>query len=71
MAATITLTHTTRREGEQTVYFYEGEATAKDGKITVPTDRPEWVKRVWLLGYRIYRNKELATWPEVEAIISA
>jgi hypothetical protein len=70
MAATITLQHTTRREGEQTVYFYDGELTAKDGKLTIPTDRPDYVKRAWLLGYRLYRGKEVATWPELEEKLS-
>lgn len=71
MATTITLQHTTRRDGEQTVYFYDGELTAKDGKLTIPTDRPEWVKRAFILGYRLYRGKQIATWPEVAEKIGA
>lgn len=69
-AKTITLQHTIRRQGEQTVYFYEGQLTAKDGKLTLPTDNPTWIKRAWILGYRLYKGKNLATWPEVEEVIS-
>ena len=53
MAKNISLKHTIWTEGEKTVYFYEGELTAKDGVVSVPADRPEWVRRAWVLGYRL------------------
>lgn len=49
----ICLRHTVWSEGEKTVYFYEGELVAKDGVVCVPADRPEWVRRAWVLGYRL------------------
>lgn len=49
----IRLKHTIWSEGTKQVYFYEGELTAKDGVVSIPADRPEWVRRAWVLGYRL------------------
>ena len=52
-AKNIALKHTIWHEGEKTVYFYEGELVAKEGVVKIPADRPEWVRRAWVLGYRL------------------
>jgi hypothetical protein len=49
----VALKHTVWNEGEKTVYFYEGELKAKDGVLEVPDDRPEWLRRAWVMGYRL------------------
>lgn len=53
MAKTVALKHTVWSEGEKTVYFYDGELTAKDGVVKIPSDRPEWVRRAWVMGYSL------------------
>lgn len=49
----VALKHTIWKEGERAVIFYEGELTAKDGVVEVPNDKPEWIRRAWVLGYRL------------------
>ena len=53
MVATVTLKHTTWNQGEKTFYFYDGELIAKDGVLEIPADRPEWIQRAWIMGYRL------------------
>jgi hypothetical protein len=52
-AKSVSLKHTIWHDGERQVYFYEGELTAKDGVVKIPANRPEWVRRAWVLGYRL------------------
>lgn len=33
-------------------YFYDGEVPIKDGIVEIPLDRPEWVQRAYIMGYR-------------------
>lgn len=51
MAGNVRLKHTTH-EADKTLYFYEGEADVKKGVVSIPKDRPEWIRRAWVLGYR-------------------
>lgn len=55
MAANIRMKHTIH-EADTTVYFYEGEVEAKEGVVSVPRDKPEWVRRAFILGYRLNPN---------------
>lgn len=50
---TVSLKHTIWNTGIRTVYFYEGEAVARDGVITLPRSKPEWIQRAWVLGYQL------------------
>lgn len=34
-------------------YFYDGETVVDHGVITIPADRPEWVQRAHIMGYRL------------------
>jgi hypothetical protein len=51
--AGVSLKHTIWDDGEKQVYFYDGELTAKDGVVTIPADKPEWIRRAWVLGYQL------------------
>lgn len=53
MAGTVKLKHTVWNEGEKTFYFYDGELVAHDGVLEIPADKPEWIKRAWIMGYRL------------------
>ena len=33
-------------------YFYDGEVPIVDGIVEIPLDRPEWVQRAYIMGYR-------------------
>lgn len=33
-------------------YFYDGEVAISDGIVEIPLDRPEWVQRAYIMGYR-------------------
>jgi len=33
-------------------YFYDGEVPIVKGVVEVPQDRPEWVQRAYIMGYR-------------------
>lgn len=33
-------------------YFYDGEAPISDGVVEIPANRPEWVQRAYIMGYR-------------------
>lgn len=33
-------------------YFYDGEVPIVDGTVEIPLDRPEWVQRAYIMGYR-------------------
>ena len=69
----VTLKHVVRRDGKQAVFFYDGAATAEDGLLTLPADRPEWIKRAWLSGYNMnpQNDARLSTWAEVEELINS
>ena len=34
-----------------TEYFYDGELTVTKGVVEVPSERPEWAQRLWILGF--------------------
>jgi len=51
--ASVSLKHTILSDGERTVYFYDGESKSKDGVISIPSDKPEWIRRAWVLGYQL------------------
>lgn len=52
-AKNVRLKHTIWKEGERLVHFYDGQLTAKDGVISIPSDNPSWIRRAWILGYRL------------------
>lgn len=33
-------------------YFYDGEVPIANGVVEIPVDRPEWVQRAYIMGYR-------------------
>ena len=37
----------------QTMYFYDGRARVEYGVVTLPTHKPAWLQRAFVLGYRI------------------
>jgi hypothetical protein len=49
----VSLRHTIWKEGERVVHFYDGQLIAKDGVVTIPSDNPAWIRRAWILGYRL------------------
>lgn len=49
----VALKHTIWKEGTRTVHFYDGSLEATDGVVDVPSDKPAWVQRAWILGYRL------------------
>ena len=51
MSNTVRLRHSIH-SGNRMLYFYEGEAQVKEGVVELPLDRPEWIKRAWILGYQ-------------------
>lgn len=40
-------------EGDWLEYFYDGELWVHDSIIEVPVDRPEWLRRSYVLGFRM------------------
>lgn len=52
MADTVRLMHTHMR-GDRKFYFYEGETDVEGGVISLPTNRPEWIRRAWVMGWRL------------------
>ena len=48
----VRLRHTTRG-GDWAMYFYDGELPVVDSVLTIPADRPEWIKRAWIQGFRM------------------
>ena len=38
-------------EADSVLYFYDGELPVKEGVVSVPADRPEWVRNAWINGY--------------------
>lgn len=67
----VTLLHVVRRYGKEEVHFYDGSRMAEDGLLTIPADRPEWIRRAWNSGYYLspLTGLRLNTWAEVEAEI--
>ncbi len=47
------LTTRGREELIEHFYFYDGECPIVEGVITIPLDRPEWIQRAYLKGYRL------------------
>lgn len=39
-------------EGDWMEYFYDGELWVTDSVISVPSERPEWLRRSYILGFR-------------------
>lgn len=52
MADTVKLLHTHMR-GDRMFYFYEGETKVEKGIISIPADKPEWIRRAWVMGHRL------------------
>lgn len=53
MAETVRLLSTKgRAQLIEVFYFYDGETPIKDGIVEIPVDRPEWVQRAYIMGYR-------------------
>jgi len=53
MAKTVKLLSTKgRAQLIERFYFYDGETTIKDGVVEIPLDRPEWVQRAYIMGFR-------------------
>lgn len=67
----VTLKHIVRRDGKQAVFFYDGALTAENGLLTLPANRPEWIRRAWNSGYNLNPDNDarLSTWAEVEELI--
>lgn len=63
----VSMQHIVRKHGNQMFFFYDGMLEAKDGLLTIPSDRPEWIRRAWVSGYRLTPDgRPLNTWPDVE-----
>lgn len=70
-SASVTLLHLVRRQGDVMFHFYDGALMAKNGLLSIPADRPEWVRRAWVSGYRLAPDgRALNLWPEVEAEVA-
>jgi hypothetical protein len=69
----VTLKHIVRRHGKQAVFFCDGAATAEDGLLTLPTDRPAWIRKAWLSGYNLNpdTDERLMDWAAVERLMNA
>jgi hypothetical protein len=53
------------------VFFYDGALEAVDGLLTLPVDRPEWIRRAWVSGYRLTEDgRMLGGWGDIEAELS-
>ena len=50
MAKNVRLKHSIS-SADEVLYFYDGELPVKQGVVSVPGDRPEWVRRAWIMGY--------------------
>lgn len=37
--------------GDSVLFLYDGELQVKDGVVSVPANRPEWVRRAWIEGF--------------------
>lgn len=48
----VQLRHVTR-PGDWMMYFYDGELPVIDATLTIPADRPEWIQRAWIQGFRL------------------
>lgn len=57
----VALKHTIWKKGERIVHFYDGQLTAKDGVVDIPDDNEAWIRRAWILGYRLDTNDEPVT----------
>lgn len=47
-------------EADTVLYLYDGELEVKKGVVSIPKDRPEWIRRAWVLGYRLDSKGENA-----------
>ncbi len=67
----VKLLHLSLREGDNSIYFYDGELESHDGVLDVPNDRPEWVRAAWVKGYRLDpKTQEFLTYDVVEASLA-
>jgi len=35
------------------MYFYDGELPVEGSVLTIPADKPEWIQRAWIQGFRM------------------
>lgn len=64
----VKLKHFSLRDGDHVVHFYDGELTAKDGVVSIPADRPEWLRSAWAQGFRLDpKTDEVLSFDKVEA----
>ena len=40
------------RQGDWMMYFYDGELPVENSILTIPANRPEWIQRAWIMGFR-------------------
>lgn len=67
----VKLLHLSLREGDNAIFFYDGELESHDGVLDVPNNRPEWVRAAWVKGYRLDpKTEEFLTYDVVEARIA-
>ena len=67
----VKLKHLSWREGELLVPFYDGELTAHDGIIEVPSDRPEWIRGAWVKGFRLDpKTDEFLTFDKIDPAVN-
>lgn len=66
---TVSLLHVVRRTGNQMVFFYDGALEAHDGVLTLPANRPDWIRRAWASGYNMSPDgkRRLALYTDVQA----
>ena len=41
------------RTGNFMFYAYDGEMKVEDGIIAIPAEKPEWIRRAWITGFRM------------------
>ena len=64
----VKLLHLSLREGDNAIFFYDGELESHDGVLEVPDNRPEWVRAAWVKGYRLDpKTEEFLTYDKIEA----
>lgn len=52
MAEIVRLKHITR-QNDWKFYFYSGHVPVKGGVIELPADQKTWIRRAWLMGFRL------------------
>jgi len=70
MAVTVVLKHQNESNMPlRRMYFYDGEVEVRFGVVQIPSDRPEWLQRVFMLGYnRDLKTGKPLTWDQIQAL---